>query len=690
MLKRSKFVFYLSALIIFFAFTTQAQEVSTIEKTVVTATRTEHEVKDVPLSITAVTKDEIDRNPSGTVADLLRDIPGVELFDLSVAGAKRVMIRGESGSRVLILIDGLKISEQKSMEGAALLVDVNSIERIEVIKGPSSVLYGSEAIGGVINIITKKGGSKPVEVNLSSAFDSSSDGWNSHAAVAGAFNGLDYRVSGSYVDYDDRKTPSGDLDNSSYKIKNTSAFFGFHKNNLKMGAVYENYNADINSHTAEDTVEPPLTYFQLDLPEWSREKVALFFESENIGEKLIKARCDIYYQNTFKDFKNDMDIHVVPFGPAYIDVELEINTKNDQDTYGSLIQLDWIPLKSHYIITGIEYIRDELDSSQKTGSITTSAMPPLFRPDTAGEETLYKLEAVQDRFDLFVQDEWNFTNNWTLTAGIRNSWIKADLKDENFPDIEEMDTDDSHAVGSLGLVYTVTDNLSLRSLFAQGYRFPNMQQLFIGTSHGSDEPTFPNPDLDPETSYNYELGARFDNKAFNIDFALFYSDADDYITTKDVTGGRQYTNIDGAETYGTEIYLGYTVEGLGLTPYIQGTYLRRKYKYYDFDTYNTGHPEFMGRYGFRFETELSGGLLFWSDLYGRSADSADEISSDRDKEHTPGWTTANLSFGVEADYTCSFKISTEFNNVFDKKYTTAQSSLTAPERHFVVKVSFEF
>ncbi len=88
----------------------------------------------------------------------MRDLPGVQITSTGAAGIYRLNLRGESGSRTLLMVDGgVKISEQKSMDGAPpLLIDLNSIERIEVIKGPASVLYGSEAIGGAINVITKK------------------------------------------------------------------------------------------------------------------------------------------------------------------------------------------------------------------------------------------------------------------------------------------------------------------------------------------------------------------------------------------------------------------------------------------------------------------------------------------------------------------------------------------------------
>ena len=118
----------------------------------VTATRVEKELQDVPMSVSVMTSEDIKRSPARTIGELLQDVPGVEIRNSGGQGFKRISIRGENPNRVLILIDGQKLVENKSMDGTPLLIDPSNVERVEVIKGPASVLYGSEAIGGVVNI----------------------------------------------------------------------------------------------------------------------------------------------------------------------------------------------------------------------------------------------------------------------------------------------------------------------------------------------------------------------------------------------------------------------------------------------------------------------------------------------------------------------------------------------------------
>ena len=272
-----------------FAQNKKVEEIET-EKVVVTATRTEKNIMDLPTSMSVVDEKDIDRTGTNSTPELLRDIPGVFLFDNAASGAKRLMIRGESGSRVLIMIDGQKVSEQKSMDGAPIFIAPEDIERIEVIKGPASVLYGSEAIGGVVNIITKKGGDKPVGLTLSGTYDSSTDGFSEYASVFGTFKGFSYRLSGNYSDNDNRETPKGELDTSAYEFKDENVFLGYDWEKISIGANYQRYESEIEVHTTPDTISPPLTAFQLDLPEWDREKYGIFFEARDLSDFLVKTR----------------------------------------------------------------------------------------------------------------------------------------------------------------------------------------------------------------------------------------------------------------------------------------------------------------------------------------------------------------------------------------------------------------
>jgi hemoglobin/transferrin/lactoferrin receptor protein len=657
---------------------------------VITATRTERELQKVPSSISVVTAEDMTRSDATTLADLLQDVPGVEVFDQSIAGAKRVQIRGESGARVLVLIDGQKISEQKSMDGAALLIDPDRVERIEVIKGPASVLYGSEAIGGVVNLITKKGGTRPVQAELRTTYDTSADGVNGYASVFGGLDGFSYRLSGTRTDYGDRRTPDRTLDNSSYETREFSAFGGYDIDRMSIGVLYDRYQSDIDSHTPEGTTGGTLTYFQLDLPRWDREKISAYAELRDVGDSIPRMRLDVYFQNTRKLFKNDMNLSI-PISPPFRNMIIEnrITTDNDQDAFGSGFQMDWTPHHAHYLIFGYEPVFDRLDAATTTVSRQDSPMPPPSGTQTEStEHSIY--DAAMDTHAVFLQDEWTLPSNLTATLGVRQTWLRSELKDTTEPSLEKGSTDDSYPVFSAGLTYDGVDNLVLRGLFSRGYRFPNLQQLFIGTVHGSADPTFPNPDLEPETSSNYEIGARFDNSAWVADITGFYSDAADYISTAPVTGGRRFVNVDTAETYGAELTLGYTFPGLGLTPYASATWLKRKFTRDGSSTYDTGLPELKGRTGLRYEQLFRGHIDFYSDIYARWAAKAEEQLSDGTRETHGSWETLNLTLGARFGRQQQYFTTLNLNNIFDRSYATARSTLDQPGFHAVIKAGVTF
>ncbi len=269
------------------------------EEVVVSATRTERILREVPSTVTLVNAEKSARYGQATIADMVQDVPGVEIFDNSVAGSKRLMIRGENGGRVIVLIDGQKINEQKSMDGAPLLVDPAIVERIEVVKGSGSVLYGSDAIGGVVNIITKKGGNKPLSGDLAGSYRSGTDGYEGSVGLSGKTGNVQYRLTGSYSDQGDRKTPDKTLEGSDSTMKNVSGFLGYETEPFDMGLIAERYEV------AAD-VPPTTIHMDLDLPEWSREKIGTFVDFKDINDVVTKVHFDAYYQKTIKEFKQEM------------------------------------------------------------------------------------------------------------------------------------------------------------------------------------------------------------------------------------------------------------------------------------------------------------------------------------------------------------------------------------------------
>ena len=193
----------------------------------VTATRVERDLLQVPVSVSVVSEKQIKKSGASTIGDLLKDVPGVEVNNDGSQGLKCIGIRGEDAYRTLVLVDGQKISEHKSMSGTPMLIDPASVERIEVIKGPNSVLYGSDAIGGVINIITKKNADKPFTADIAAGYDGSGDAWRESAGVSGKVSGVGYRLGAANVEAGNLRVPHKVIEGTSYRQKSFDGLLSY-------------------------------------------------------------------------------------------------------------------------------------------------------------------------------------------------------------------------------------------------------------------------------------------------------------------------------------------------------------------------------------------------------------------------------------------------------------------------------
>ncbi len=720
--KRKTFHATLALVLTFAPFTAMAMTEVESEEVVISATKTEKKLQEVPATVTVVNARETAQYGYGTIADMVQDVPGVEVFDNSVAGSKRLMIRGENGGRVIVLIDGQKISEQKSMDGAPLLVDPAVVERIEVVKGSGSVLYGSDAIGGVVNIITKKGGDKPLSGDVAGVYRSGTRGYEGSLGLAGGNANVRYRLTGSYSDQGDRETPDGTLEGSESTTKNISGFVGYRTDGFDSGLTLEKYEV------AADVPPTPLgpgMVMDINLPEWARTKAGAFVDFTDLSELITKVHVDAYYQKTFKDFRQDMEMPMEalasqggrpgkpgrpdggspghpggspggtgghpggkaaghPGGPAMkmmpATITQNMKTENDQQTYAVNGQVDMAVTDTHYLIGGAAMSYDTLDATTDIGF----SLP--FIPARS-----ISLEANVKNWALYLQDEWNVIDDVTVTFGVRETWVESELDNTSNPRLKTGSITDSHPAFSAGITWNTSEDLTLRGLFSQGYRFPDLTKLFIGTEHGGAV-TLANPDLDPETSNNFEVGARFADGHLKADVALFYSDAENYINRKTLRPGyNRFENVDTAITYGAEFWVGYRFDLYNLQPYVNATMMRREYEDGDFNTWKTNTPLFSGRVGVRGEKPMDSMVSrIWGDLYIRSASEAEQEDRFGKVDTNDAWTTLNLSVGTSWGENDKWQASINLNNIFDKSYTTAQNSLEEEGINVVARLAVSF
>lgn len=661
-----------------------AEDVVQTETVHVTASRVEQELLDVPMSVSVMTSEDIERESGKTVADYLDSIPGVEVQNDGSQGLKRIQIRGESTFRTLVMIDGQKVSEHKSMSGTPILVDPSQIERIEVIKGPASVLYGSDAIGGAVNIITKKGGRKPFEGYVTGGLDTSASGKTLAGGVAGHVNGWSYRINGSVEDFGELDTPVGKVENTEFTSRSGSLFLAYDINeNIQVGGTFDTYDLESKSANQIGILEGSMRDFYVDIPEWKRSKGALFVDMKNLTDNLVRLRLDTFYQKTTKEMENLVQ-------PTAMPLSMQNWADNDLRQTGFSVQSDW-QLGEHYLVAGYEYSHDDLDAQSR------------FTMAGGMMDTRESYDAKQETHSVYASAESPVTDEFTLNYGVRYTWVsgEATMKGQEHgmgggaPYGEKNDASDGHAVFNLGAVWRVLDDVALRASWAQGYRYPTMQELYITTQMGG-RIAYANPDLKPETSDNFEVGVRWESERVSLDAALFYNMADDYIT--DVTVGpsgmysqiTRFMNVGEATTYGLETTLSYALP-YDLEPYVNLTLMRRKFEQNGISTYDSGTPEITSRLGVKWTPEWNG-LHIRTDAYAdvmSASDSSNLDPTDEEITHIGGATTFNLTGGVSFGKDDAYALDAGFYNIFDKKYTKS-GSLYEPGRYFAVKFNAKF
>ncbi|BBV64694.1 TPA: TonB-dependent receptor [Kluyvera ascorbata] len=705
--------FALSALSLFVASAASASTSSTTpnktnkeETLVVTANRSESSLWESPATIQVIDHQTLQNSTSTSIADDLQDIPGVEITDNALAGRKQIRIRGEASSRVLILIDGQEVTYQRAGQnyGAGLLINESALERIEVVKGPYSVLYGSQAIGGVVNFITKKGGDKPLSGTVKAVYNSATAGWEESAAAWGSIGQFDYRINGSYSDQGDRDTPDGRLPNTNFRNNSQGIWLGYNLDNQHFGLSLDRYK--LATQTYFEDPDGEYDAFSVKIPKLEREKIGLFYDIDVNGDYLKKIHLDAYEQTIDRKFENEVaTTQAIPFPIQSLSVRNQTNTNDKQYTQGITLQSNFSLPANNSLVVGTQYKRDRV-SQTSNGFTSQKSLTGIVNSET---QTYSYNESEQSTTSLFAQNDWRFADNWTWTLGARQYWLSSKLtRGDGYSVTKGVTTDtslaeqsahDNELVTATSLRYSGFDNIELRAAFAQGYVFPTLTQLFMQTAAGGGT-TYGNPDLKAEHSNNYELGARYNGNLWMVDGAVYYSEAKDYIasiacsgqalcngnTTSSRGGYYYYDNIDRAKTWGMELSAEYN--GWVVSPYVSGNLIRRQYEGQTLKTTNTGEPTINGRVGLKHTLMLNAANVT-SDIYIRAASSAKDDTGDKEVR-TPGWATLNLAVNTEFGANDQYQVNLALNNLTDKRYRTAHESIPAAGLNAAVGFAWKF
>ncbi|HRP79351.1 MAG TPA: TonB-dependent receptor, partial [Aquamicrobium sp.] len=598
-----------------------------------------------------------------------------------------------------ILVDGQEITDHSNY-GTPILIDPSNVERIEVVRGPASVLHGAKAIGGVVNIITKRGADKPLQIETGGTYYSGTDGWQGWAAASGTVGNFDYRFSGSLDDHGDRRVPNGRytstgrLEDTPFSNDYLSAHLGYtfgDAGNHYIALKAEQHRLSTKNWIAE--LPEGATHFSIDLPQRDRRKIGLYYDGTDISDVVRKVHVDTYYQTVDRLFENDVEIQPLPGRSRRV-----MSTSDDRNVnYGGTAQVDLQFHPDHYTIVGLHYLADNLRADKTSTTVLTGFAPFPVTSIAAGAD-----DATIHTVSAFAQNEWSFAEDFKLTTGARYYYtmVSHDLSLDGTssamwpsvpppvtltPSATSPDKSDGRLVTSAGLTYSGIENTTLRALYSEGYITPSLVQMFMVTT-GGGQTINGNPDLDPETSRSFELGARYNTGDVIIDGTVFYTQARNYITTtpEGSSGEWTYINANRATTFGLELAAEYTIPGTAFTPYVSGAWMRREIEMqeaaFSWSTYNSNTPALSGRLGVRWEGEVANHNA-WADLYTRVGSGAKQTtwsaSDGFETDSVPAYATLNFAFGGSfgGDDEDRFRYAVNFNNILNKEYRSSLGEL---------------
>lgn len=612
-----------------------------------------------PASVTVIDEGKLRRMSPISTAQLLRSVPGVIIKD---SGIERIIIRGEDSGRVLIKVDGQALTDHTGY-GTPILIDPTTIERIEIVRGASSVVSGSRAIGGVVNIITKRGGDKPFEGSVSAGYFSATDGYRTSVNLGGRQGNFDYRLSFGKSDMGNRDAPSGPLLPSDIQDSNISSHLGYTSGNHYWFLKAQKYDLSANAYTGSPVIS-------VALPKRDLTKLGLYYEGTDVTPWISKLNFNLFNQTVDREFVNV----IRPGGPVVI----TSSSQDKQTTYGFSLDATLEFAEGHRTLVGMQYENDFIDSNKITAVAAPGPpAPPTLRNNDARIET----------FSLYAQHEIEMGNTLTGTIGTRFYKVDAVLEASNVSPLTA--NSDSRWLGSAGLVWTPKEELALRANLSQGYSYPTLQQMFMTTS-AAGRLTTGNPNLNPENSTSLELGARYDNGNSVIDATVFYTEAKDYISTAPNPAPPNYTyvNVNGATSYGLELYAEKTIGQSSFTPYISATWMRRKFEYgAGLSTYDSGTPEIFGKVGMRYDWEV-GNILGSLDAFVQGeGKTVTRNSAGAIIDQTGGYATFNIA--AEAELAKNLLLTASFNNLFDKGYDPV-NGIEGAGRNFNLFMTYKF
>ncbi|MFA6357219.1 MAG: TonB-dependent receptor [Candidatus Omnitrophota bacterium] len=581
---------------------------------IVSATKTETYQAEIGSSTTVITADDIKKTGKRTVEAVLRDVPGLAVMQSGTLGGQTsVYLRGAKPGQTLVMIDGVEVNDSisvdRSFDFAHLIVD--NIERIEIVRGPQSTLYGSDAMAGVINIITKRGTGEP---KLEGYFEGGSHNtFRENFGLSGiAVDKFDYSFSATRLDSESISDAAGGSENDPYHNLTLSSRMGY--------KILDNAEVSLTARYTDakksiDTSSNNYPYALIDMQNytsWSKDLATKFSFDHSINSWWAHTLSFSYHDIRRKD-KKEWD---------------SVNLDNVNDWYkGDNKKVEWqhnfSPVKWNILTAGLEY-------ENETGS-------SYYYSDTYGPWVDKQDRKSVDNMGYYLQDQLKVWDKLFITPGIR------------IDDHELFGTKTTYKISTAYLIPQT--GTRLKANWGTGFKAPSIYQLY--SNYG-------NPSLKPDESRSYDFGFEqsFLKDKLSFDLTYFHNDFKnmvDFDLDPASPTYYKYINIGKATTKGFEF-------GTKFLP-IDTLTLAANYTYTYTENKETGQ-QLLRRPKSQVNFDAN-----WVFLPNANLDfGANYLGSRKDSGYITDKSYTIFRMAASYDITKNFQIFGRIENLFDKKY----------------------
>jgi vitamin B12 transporter len=588
-----------------------------VEEIVVSATRIDTPSKEVGNSITVITQQQIEEQQQKTVLEVFRSVPALDVVQTGGPGrTTSVFMRGAKSEHTLVLIDGVEmndpISTGRSYDFANLTTD--NIERIEILRGPQSTLYGSDAVGGVINIITKKGKGKPS--GYVSFEGGSYNTFKENAGISGGNDRVNYSLGVSRWDTDGISAAAekdGNTEKDAYGNTSVSGRFGITPaKTFGLDLIYRfiDSKADLDGSGGTGGDDPNSTF----------DSKQHFFRAQSqfsLFDNLWKSKIGFSLSNHDRSYRDDVD----DAHPA----------DSSQSTYnGWAYKIDW---QNDFYLHEMNTLSFGLETEKDKGE------SEYYSQSAWGPYTSIFSEKEARTTGFYVQDQIKVLDSWFTTIGVR------------VDDHSKFGTEPTWRIAS---AYVIEQSgTKFKMSFGTGFKAPSLYQLY--SEYGD-------VNLQPEKSTGWDAGIEqsLAGEKMTLGVSYFSNDFENMVDFNSAT--YTYANVANAETRGVEAFVNaQATERLAF---------RASYTYTDTEDNATGldllrraNHKFGFNANYRF---LAGGNInFGLTHIGKRADT-DYSSYPYARVQLDDYILANLA----ASYTFNktFEIFGRIDNLFDRDY----------------------